>query len=73
MMDQHGNYVIQKVLETAEMWQRDMVVAVVMHHVGMLTMYAPGGTSSRREEGHAAPLRIDVAALLPLLTLYQHQ
>ncbi|KAL5205049.1 hypothetical protein ABZP36_009920 [Zizania latifolia] len=42
MMDQHGSYVIQKVLETAEMWQRDMVVAAATRHVGMLTMYAPG-------------------------------
>ncbi|KAG8046718.1 hypothetical protein GUJ93_ZPchr0008g11830 [Zizania palustris] len=42
MMDQHGNYVIQKVLETAEMWQRDMVVAAATRHVGMLTMYVPG-------------------------------
>ncbi|KAG8084549.1 hypothetical protein GUJ93_ZPchr0010g8980 [Zizania palustris] len=42
MMDQHGNYVIQKVLETAEMWQCDMVVAAATRHVGMLTMYAPG-------------------------------
>ncbi|KAG8060244.1 hypothetical protein GUJ93_ZPchr0002g25913 [Zizania palustris] len=42
MMDHHGNYMIQKVLETLEMWQRDMAVAAAMHHVGLLTVYAPG-------------------------------
>ncbi|KAG8046717.1 hypothetical protein GUJ93_ZPchr0008g11644 [Zizania palustris] len=52
MMDQHSNYVIQKVLETAEMWQRDMVVAAATRHVGMLTMYAPGRNVVAQESGN---------------------
>lgn len=42
MINQYANYVIQKMIETADDWQCDVIVDVVRHNVSTLVKYTHG-------------------------------